>query len=60
MEKIDARKFTPEVQEQLRHQAIRLRKAGKKYKEIEEVLDVSRTTICTWYKTYEKGGIKCC
>lgn len=58
MEKIDGRKLKQEVQEQIRYQAIRLRKAGKKYREIEEVLAVSRTTICTWYKKYERGGKK--
>ena len=58
MEKIDGRKLKKEVQEQIRYQAIRLRKAGKKYREIEEVLSVSRTTICTWYKNYERQGKK--
>lgn len=58
MEKIDGRKLKQEVQEQIRYQAIRLRKAGKKYREIEEVLAVSRTTICTWYKKYERKGKK--
>jgi transposase len=58
MEKQDGRKLKKEVQEQIRYQAIRLRKAGKKYKEIEEILGVSKTTICTWYKTYQKEGKK--
>lgn len=58
MEKIDGGKLKKEVQEQIRYQAIRLRKAGKKYREIEEVLSVSRTTICTWYKKYEREGKK--
>lgn len=58
MEKIDARKLKPGVQQQLRNQAIRLRKAGKKYREIEEVLGISQTTICTWYKNYERKGSK--
>jgi len=58
MDKIDGRKLKKEVQEQIRYQAIRLRKAGKKYKEIEKVLSVARTTICTWYKKYEREGKK--
>lgn len=58
MEKQDGRKLKKEVQEQIRYQAIRLRKAGKKYKEIEEILGVSQTTICTWFKTYQKEGKK--
>ena len=40
MEKQDGRKLKKEVQEQIRYQAIRLRKAGKKYKEIEGILGV--------------------
>ncbi|MEJ2589574.1 MAG: winged helix-turn-helix domain-containing protein, partial [Deltaproteobacteria bacterium] len=56
MEKVDTRTLKAEVQEQLRFQAIRLRKAGRKYKEIEEILGVCHTTICAWYKKYEKKG----
>ena len=58
MEKIDTRRLKPEVQEQIRFQAIRLRKAGRKYKEIEEILGVCHTTICAWYKKYEREGKK--
>jgi len=58
MEKIDTRKLKPEVQEQIRFQAIRLRKAGRKYKEIGEILGVCHTTICAWYKKYEREGKK--
>lgn len=56
METIDTRKLKPEVQEQIRYQAIRLRIAGRKYKEIEQILGVSHTTVCAWYKTYEREG----
>lgn len=58
MKKIDTRKLKPEVQQQIRFQAVRLRKAGRKYKEIEEILGVCHTTICAWYKTYEREGKK--
>ena len=58
MEKIDTRRLKPEVQEQIRFQAIRLRKAGRKYKEIEEILGVCHTTICAWYKKDEREGKK--
>jgi transposase len=59
MKKTDTRKLKPEVLEELRKQAIRLRKYQKKtYKEIEEITGVHHTTICTWYKSYERDGIK--
>ncbi len=58
MKKIDTRTLKPEVQEQIRYQAVRLRKAGKKYKEIGELLGVSYSSVCEWYKTYEREGIK--
>ena len=50
MEKIDARKLSTEAQQQLRNQAIRLRKAGNTYQAIAEVVGVHHTTICKWYK----------
>ncbi|MGD9878238.1 helix-turn-helix domain-containing protein, partial [Desulfococcus sp.] len=58
MEKIDARKLAPEVQQQLRNQAIRLRKSGRTYKEISEIIGVHFTTICGWCKRYEREGAK--
>ena len=56
MEKIDARKLSTEAQQQLRNQAIRLKKAGKTYDEIAEVTGVHPTTACKWYKAYHRGG----
>ena len=56
MEKIDARKHSTEVQQQLRNQAIRLRESGKKYGEISEIIGINPTTICRWYKAYERDG----
>jgi transposase len=58
MKKIDARKLTTEAQQHLRHQAIRLRKSGRTYGEISEVTGVHPTTVCQWYKSYERGGAK--
>jgi transposase len=58
MEKVDIRRLKAEVQEQIRFQAIRLRKAGRKYKEIEEILGVCHTTVCAWWKKYEREGKK--
>lgn len=58
MKKIDTRTLKQEVQEQIRYQAVRLRKRGKKYKEIGEILGVSYSSVCEWCKAYEKEGIK--
>lgn len=58
MKKIDARKLPTEAQQQIRYQAIRLKKAGRTYKEIGEITGVQPTTICQWYKSYEKEGAK--
>lgn len=56
MEKTDARKLSTEAQQQLRNQAIRLRKAGRKYKEIAEITGVHETTVCKWYKAFLRKG----
>lgn len=58
MEKIDTRKLKPEVQQQLRNQAIRLRKSGRTYGEIGEIVGVHPTNVCKWWKAYERGGQK--
>ena len=56
MEKIDARKLSTEAQQQIRNQAIRLKKAGRTYKEIAEITGVHGTTACKWYKAYLRDG----
>ena len=58
MEKIDTRKLKPEVQQELRNQAIRLRKSGMAYKEIGAIVGVHPTNVCKWWKAYEQGGQK--
>lgn len=58
MEKTDARTLLPQTQEQLRKQAIRLKKQGKKFVEIAEIVDVHRNTVSDWWKTYQSNGIK--
>ena len=58
METTDTRKLKPEVQEQLRKQVIRLRKSGKTYKEISEIVGIHHTNACKIFKAYEKGGQK--
>jgi transposase len=58
MEKYDTRKLKPEIQQHLRQQVIRLRKSGKTYKEISEVVGVHPTNACKLYKAYEANGAK--
>ena len=57
MEKIDARTLSTDAQQQLRHQAIRLRESGKAYDEISEIVGVHRSTISGWWKAYQEQGI---
>lgn len=58
MEKRDTRKLKPEVQQELRNQAIRLRQSGMTYKEIGAIVGVHPTNVCKWWKAYEQGGKK--
>jgi len=58
MKNQDARTLLPETQEHLRRQAIRLKKKGKKYGEIAEIVGVHRNTVSNWWKTYEREGAK--
>jgi transposase len=53
----DARRLSPEQQELLRQKAIRLRKKGKTFREIGQLLDVHPDTVGRWYKRYEAGGV---
>jgi len=56
--KIDARKLSPEAQEEKRRQAIRLHKTGKGYKEIGSLVEVHFETIGKWIRAYRNGGLK--
>ena len=56
MEKIDPRKLSTDAQQQLRYQVIRLRKQGRKHKEISAITGVSRSTCSTWWARYQKEG----
>ena len=58
MKKEDARTLLPETQEHIRRQAIRLKKKGKKYVAIAEIVGVHRNTVSNWWKTYEREGAK--
>jgi hypothetical protein len=56
MEKIDARKLKIEAQQLIRNQVIRLRKSGKTYIDISEIVGIQASTACQFYKAYEIGG----
>ena len=56
MEKTDARRLPPEAQEQLRKQAVRLKKKGKSFADIARLLDVHRNSVSNWWTAYESAG----
>ncbi len=56
MEKIDARKLSTEAQQQIRNQAIRLKKSGSTYKEISEIVCVHASSIAKWFQAYKLKG----
>lgn len=56
MLKVDARKLSTSAQTELRRQAIRLREDGLPYTEIGAIVGVHHTTVCQWYKRYERDG----
>lgn len=58
MGEFDARKHKPEVQQQLRKQAIHLRKKGWKYAGIGEAVGVHANTVAKWCGAYKRGGNK--
>lgn len=58
MEKEDGRKLTPEAQEQLRKQAIRLMNQGKKNVEIAVIIGAHRNSVSQWRKNYARDGAK--
>lgn len=57
MEKRDARSLTPETQEEIRRQAIRLLKSLKP-REVADQLEVSRNAVYEWKKAHKAGGMK--
>ena len=52
----DARTLTQDAQEEIRRQAIRMLKQGKKKVRVAEELGVYPTTLTRWWQRYEKGG----
>lgn len=58
MNKSDARKLKPEVQQQLRNQAARLFKKKWTNKDIAEAFGVSHVTVSRWRSVYKQQGSK--
>ena len=58
MEKIDARKLSTDVQQELRYQVIRLRKQGRTFKEIGAITGLNRSTCNMWWIRYQNEGKK--
>ena len=58
MDKIDARSIGREAQQQLRRQAIRLRKSGRTHADIAEIVGVHPSTVRKWCKAYQREGAK--
>ncbi len=58
MKKQDSRNLSQEVQDQLRKQAVRLRKTGMTYRRIAEIVGVNHNTVSRWWRMYESGGAK--
>src|SRR6056297_1386513 len=56
MDQRDARTLTPEAQFEVRRQAVKLHKKGRKYLEIAEELGVNRNSVSEWIRTYKKQG----
>lgn len=56
MERIDARTLNQEAQYQIRRHVVKLRKRGMKYKDIGEVVGITKTYACTIFKRYERKG----
>jgi transposase len=58
MEKTDGRRLTQEVQQAIRDQVIRLRKQGKKNKDVAEFLGITPQHCSTLWQKYLQGGKK--
>ena len=58
MEKRDARTLKTEAQQELRNQAIRMRKSGMSNQEVAKIIGVHHTTVSTWYSRYQENGKK--
>lgn len=58
MEKRDARSLTPQTQEEIRRQSVRLLKSGLKTQQVADQLEVSRKSVQAWKTAHKEGGMK--
>lgn len=58
MRKNDARRLAPEILDEKRKLAMKLRKRGMKFREIAEIVDVHLVTVQGWNKKYKDSGSK--
>jgi transposase len=56
--KTDARSLSPEVQEEKRRTAVRLRKQGMSMEVIGKALGVTRAAVWGWWRCYKSSGMK--
>jgi len=56
MEKRDARLLTPQAQEEVRRQAIKMLNKGRQQTVVAKELEVSRKQVNGWWKRYQEGG----
>jgi len=58
VEKIDGRKHPRVVKEQMRKEAIRMRKGGMSRNEVARILGVSPWSVTQWWQAYQREGSK--
>lgn len=58
MKKTDTRNLKPEVQQEIRRQAVRLHKTGRKTKEVAEIVGAHYVTVCKWIRIFKNEGSK--
>lgn len=56
MEKRDARTLSPDAQEEVRRQAMKMLNKGMTQQAVADELDVTREAVGNWWKLYEQGG----
>ena len=57
MEKRDARKISSEAQYELRCRCLRMLRQGMKQVEVASILEVSRTSVVRWWRSYRREGM---
>ncbi len=57
MKNTDLRKASTEVKEEIRKRAIILLKQGKTQREVVQLLEVNKNSVCKWNSNYKKQGL---